>query len=854
VRLLISLAFLLVLPASGDTLNKTPGTTLAAPPPVAPGGLAHAGEASLDAGVAAWRSGDNDRAVYLLERWLASKNGPWGRERAAGQFLLGWIHMKEGRYNKASENFTGVRHSGGPLTHFGAYYEALNDHLRGRHSVAGGECSAYREQWPDGYFADDCLLLMGDAYVAAGYNGPAVAAYKKWLKKHPKSPMEEALQVQMARAAANTDVKRGAEMLRWLALSHRYGANGKAAQASLMALLEEHPDLQLSEMDALSAERLRAVSLKNCGHDDEAWGLYCHMEERHSDNDMTASWINSQATSFRWGTRQFVLLADEMIADLEEHPDGDKAWTAFRSLWRAGEWERAAVFAEECFSETYKGHYRWSWNEDQIAHAWQQAGDFEKARVHWDAVAKRGGYVGLAARWFGGFASYRAGDLEAAESRLSELIETDGPYTSAALYYRAKTRIAAGDQPGAREDFQRVLDEDPWSWYGQLVQSRLRPTPSTPDIERHRQGRWPFEGAPDAPAPPSVAETGVPIAGRLVSGASELEAPSARKLDWSAMRWDAEAVTVDPSSAPAPPTLRPPELGPTPLDRYMAASDLDNTMFDPEGAAAVFYRVAQNNKSRWKDLPAAWDLARVGVHELSAPLVGDAYESWKRNRTGGISLAQWRSIFLYAGDYHDSTRSTAGYQAGAESSKQVTDALRLHYPAAYREQVTHWAREYDLDPLMILGVMRQESLYRTWAVSHAGATGLMQVMPLTGAKIADRIDEPMYSPVTLKDPLVSIQYGSWYLSQLMERFGGVWPLAVASYNTGPTNLSTFFGAHPETIAVDDLVEQIPYKETRDYVKRITEHYAHYLALYAPEGAYLQIPLQPAGDRREVIDF
>jgi soluble lytic murein transglycosylase-like protein len=280
-------------------------------------------------------------------------------------------------------------------------------------------------------------------------------------------------------------------------------------------------------------------------------------------------------------------------------------------------------------------------------------------------------------------------------------------------------------------------------------------------------------------------------------------------------------------------------------------------MFDPEDARNTFNRVADAHRARYPDLQAASDLAAVGLHELSAPLVAEIYEQWKRTRPTAVSFAQWRQIFLYAGDHHHASKATTGLEVGAKTPEQVVDALQLSYPAAYRKEVVYWAKLYDLDPLLILGVMRQESLYQTWAVSSAGAVGLMQVMPITGAKIADALEEPLYSPVSLEDPLVSIRYGSWYLMKLMERFDGIWPMAVASYNTGPTNLSTFYRSFREggaSIDVDDLVEQIPYKETRDYVKRITGHYARYLSLYAPEGAYLYVPLSPAGDHREVVDF
>ena len=131
--------------------------------------------------------------------------------------------------------------------------------------------------------------------------------------------------------------------------------------------------------------------------------------------------------------------------------------------------------------------------------------------------------------------------------------------------------------------------------------------------------------------------------------------------------------------------------------------------------------------------------------------------------------------------------------------------------------------------------MRQESVYRQWALSPVGAIGLMQVMPRTGARVAALMGDPHYSPEQLEDPSTNVRYGVWYPSRLLDRFGGAFPLAVASYNGGPHNVSSWLRPWGANIRVDDYVEQIPYPETRDYVKKVTGYYVTYLALYGPPG-------------------
>ena len=334
----------------------------------------------------------------------------------------------------------------------------------------------------------------------------------------------------------------------------------------------------------------------------------------------------------------------------------------------------------------------------------------------------------------------------------------------------------------------------------------------------------------------------------------EVELPAPRAFDWSAMAWaPPEKAPVTEHGAPAAPPEAP-ALEPTLLNAFLPASATESRFYDPDSARNTFQRFANANKTRWPYVEAALDLSRVKIYELSAPYMGRLYEQWKRSPTGGMNRGRWREIFLYAGDHHHATRFTVGLDAGAANPDEADVATRLAWPTAWRREILHWSRAYDLDPYLVLGLIRNESLYRTWALSHAGAIGLMQIIPITGAKVAAHLEEPDYSPLVLENPLISARYGTWYLSRLMERFEGVWPLAVGAYNTGPTNMSSFYQGWQGDIGVDDFVEQIPYRETRLYVKLVTGSYARYLALYGPEGAYVHVPPTPAGDHREVVDF
>src|SRR5690606_25029479 len=112
-------------------------------------------------------------------------------------------------------------------------------------------------------------------------------------------------------------------------------------------------------------------------------------------------------------------------------------------------------------------------------------------------------------------------------------------------------------------------------------------------------------------------------------------------------------------------------------------------------------------------------------------------------------------------------------------------------PRAYAALVQRAARQYGLDPNLLFAVMRVESIYNRRIVSRAGAIGLMQIMPATGKRIAQRMGVSGFQVKDLLDPELNVEFSAWYLASLLERFDGRLPLAVASYNGGPHNVRTW---------------------------------------------------------------
>ncbi len=136
-------------------------------------------------------------------------------------------------------------------------------------------------------------------------------------------------------------------------------------------------------------------------------------------------------------------------------------------------------------------------------------------------------------------------------------------------------------------------------------------------------------------------------------------------------------------------------------------------------------------------------------------------------------------------------------------------------------------------PAVILALIRQESSFDPDAVSPSGARGLMQLMPGTAAQVARGLGARVSLTALTADPARNIRLGAAYFGQLLDRFGGSLPLAVAAYNAGPRRVDQWLAVngdprgHPRRMI--DWIERIPYPETRNYVQRVLEGVVDYLA-------------------------
>ena len=152
------------------------------------------------------------------------------------------------------------------------------------------------------------------------------------------------------------------------------------------------------------------------------------------------------------------------------------------------------------------------------------------------------------------------------------------------------------------------------------------------------------------------------------------------------------------------------------------------------------------------------------------------------------------------------------------------------YPFPYLETIVKWSQERKMNPVLVTALIRQESRFMPQIKSVVGATGLMQVMPETGAWVAEKIGFKKYSLENVDD---NVKLGTWYLDHTHDEYKNNSMLAVASYNAGPNAVADWLKRFDFSDS-DAFAEKIPFPETKGYVKSVFENYWNYLRIYNPE--------------------
>jgi soluble lytic murein transglycosylase len=220
----------------------------------------------------------------------------------------------------------------------------------------------------------------------------------------------------------------------------------------------------------------------------------------------------------------------------------------------------------------------------------------------------------------------------------------------------------------------------------------------------------------------------------------------------------------------------------------------------------------------------AWKLWQVEYDNKMQPTVAEQFTDGVMRLGVGDNLD---GIFMVS---YLSERENPQEREQYKALKQEKSYWYALYPFPFLEEIESWSQERQLNPLLVTALIRQESRFMPGIVSSAGAKGLMQVMPDTGEWIASKIKLKEFD---LANPEDNIKLGTWYLDYTHSEYAGNSMLAIASYNAGPGAVGGWV-AKKGVGDPDRFVENIPYDETRGYVKSVFGNYWNYLRLYNPE--------------------
>jgi soluble lytic murein transglycosylase len=168
------------------------------------------------------------------------------------------------------------------------------------------------------------------------------------------------------------------------------------------------------------------------------------------------------------------------------------------------------------------------------------------------------------------------------------------------------------------------------------------------------------------------------------------------------------------------------------------------------------------------------------------------------------------------------------------------------FPMPFREAVVNRSQSINLDPAYVYGLIRQESRFVMEARSGVGASGLMQVMPATARWTARKLGLEGFSADQLNDRDTNIMIGTAYLKLALDDLGGSMAMAAAAYNAGPGRPRTWRNGHVLDAAI--WAENVPFSETRDYVKKVLSNATNYAAILSGQPQSLKARLGMIGPR------
>lgn len=232
----------------------------------------------------------------------------------------------------------------------------------------------------------------------------------------------------------------------------------------------------------------------------------------------------------------------------------------------------------------------------------------------------------------------------------------------------------------------------------------------------------------------------------------------------------------------------------------------------------------------------AEDLSTIGLFDWSIDELNEAKKTAENSPSINLALAKH---YRMKGDNVNALLSLAkSYPDYAQMfpEEMGREEWDIFYPLNNWQSIKFWAEKRSLDPYLVCGLIRQESIFDPGVRSRANAYGLMQLLPGTAKLVARKYGSTadVSSPANLYQPAINIELGTGYMRDQLDKFGRVEYMA-AAYNAGPGRIPGWRASLP--VEMDEFVEAIPFRETRGYVQGVTRNTAQYRRLYDENGNF-----------------
>jgi len=813
---------------------------------------AFADTATLEAARTRWMQGDSLGVISIVEPWLDTNTAPYGNERDALRLLLAKAYMAEEEWNLATKQLSVVRSNNRALATYAKLQEPWAAFKAKQYWSAIKRCKNIRSQYPRSDEAIDCLMLMGMSQGEVGHIRSSEQSFNQYLAVVPQSPFRESLALLQAEYTYRIDKKEGFVLLYNLYFNHQYPTTDVKIQEILGGPIE---------ITSLDERSWRINSFIKGNRLSEAWALYTEIQNKDNITDEESLWLENNLRNISWRTRQFKPYIELAVATYAEEQTSENAYKIFRAYCKDGQWENAANFGLESL-EHFGRVGRWAGARDEIARAQMFAGQYDKSAELWGKMR------GYQAKFYKGFSLYMNDQHEEAIEALGALTKRNNGWDAASHYWIGRSMEALSQDPS--EHYDKAIELDSSHWYEILIRQRRTTTTDTtvensnPDGSTTTQptetlaiehiGLWPEQRRPHLSS--SLRDEHSPPVQTFETEALAIYKPQRTHTDFA---WSSFA-TPEPQPVVSATNLWP--------SRYTYPDPYTHTvMGTPEELTEIFEWFVTSYGDTFPNLKETQWLVACGLYAEAGRNMQANYQRWEQGRKGQLSpslnkrmraadigMDAWRAIFLHTRTHHYVLRYTTGMSQYFTEPKDLQAVAQINHPLVRPADMWYLTEQYNVDPWLMLGLMRQESAYRETVRSWVGAIGYIQVMPATGAKLAFLLGDAGYSPKDLENPQTNLRYGIYYFSKLMERFDNAYPLAVGSYNGGPHNMSRWYRDRMGMWEMDEFVEHIPYDETRRYIKKVTGHYNQYVHHYFGNEHLVVIPTAPLKDDSTIIDF